>query len=197
MFFIRSHPHARRARLVTGEIVVLNKECECVIHTEPHWLHHDRVLKELNRKPLDAALSDLETCAKGRQPLLLVMRGYIQEEILRLKLLQHEMKKRNIDCLLEPADDAPVPSLAFVVAARRKLSYNEMERMMSNGLISRDEWRWYVFIWKWSEPRFSSAAQDRVYARLGQEGYRRRIDRVRCWVNLPAIQWQPQICRQA
>jgi hypothetical protein len=37
-----------RARLTSGEIVELLKDCDCIIHEGPHWLYMDWVDKQLN-----------------------------------------------------------------------------------------------------------------------------------------------------
>lgn len=42
-----------RARLTTGEVVELARDCSCVIHDGPHWLHMDDVDKSLNRRLRD------------------------------------------------------------------------------------------------------------------------------------------------
>lgn len=41
-----------RALLTNGEIVELAKDCNCITHEGPHWLHMSQIDKELNHKVL-------------------------------------------------------------------------------------------------------------------------------------------------
>lgn len=63
-------------------------------------------------------------------------------------------------------------------------TFEQAERAARIGLLTEDTWRWYVFFWTWTAPRFSNAAnaeakQMRCYERLGVEGAYRRFDRVK------------------
>ncbi len=78
------------ARLNTGELVVLPKDCGCITHEGPHWLDYDRTIKKINN---DIILN------QGRVTMLGIM-GYQQEERARLNELLFQFKKHNIAKLL-------------------------------------------------------------------------------------------------
>jgi len=42
-----------KAELADGSIVVLEKGCDCITHSEPHWLHMDALDKARNKELLD------------------------------------------------------------------------------------------------------------------------------------------------
>lgn len=71
-----------RARLRGGRTVELAKQCACLdtIHTEPHWLHADRLHRESNWR-----------LWKRRN-----YRGFASEEAARLRTLIYEMESRGI-----------------------------------------------------------------------------------------------------
>ena len=73
-----------KAELLTGEIVELPKDCGCVIHEGPHWLHMDDVRHDLNRRLLDTS------------PM-----GFAIEEQARLGDKLHEMTTRGIKRLIK------------------------------------------------------------------------------------------------
>jgi len=79
-----------RARLASGEIVVLEQDCGCVIHTGPHWLHMDDVDKALNA-PLR------ERAFRGE---FLAVYAYAQAEQRRLASKLREMETRRIEEIL-------------------------------------------------------------------------------------------------
>lgn len=37
-----------------GSIVELKKECDCITHEEPHWLHMDKYYRDKNQQHLEA-----------------------------------------------------------------------------------------------------------------------------------------------
>lgn len=76
-----------RARLTDGTVVELEKDCDCVTHEGPHWLHMDDVDKSLN-VPLRARALAGES--------LLAIRAYAQVEQQRLAMKLREMESRNI-----------------------------------------------------------------------------------------------------
>lgn len=76
-----------RARLVSGEVVSLEKDCNCVIHEGPHWLHMDDVDKRLNQSLRNRAVTG--------EPL--AVRAYAQSELKRLGEKRREMERRGIE----------------------------------------------------------------------------------------------------
>ena len=36
-----------------GNTIPLEKECDCIIHDDPHWIHMDRLKRHLNKKYLE------------------------------------------------------------------------------------------------------------------------------------------------
>jgi len=68
-----------------------------------------------------------------------------------------------------------------VRAARSTRSYLQQSVRVREGVLSEHEWRWYCFWWTWTAVRFSSARQDRAWAKLGSERFYRRIERVKAW----------------
>lgn len=76
-----------RARLQNGETVPLEKDCGCVIHDGPHWLHMDDVDERLNRPLRERAM---------RGESMVVIQAYAQAELRRLREKGREMARRNI-----------------------------------------------------------------------------------------------------
>ncbi len=70
-----------KAKLTTGEIIELVKDCDCVTHNGPHWLHTNDLWKERNRKLLEADS----------------YYGHINEEIARLNDKEYELVSRGIE----------------------------------------------------------------------------------------------------
>lgn len=66
-----------KAELTTGQVITLEKNCDCIDHNEPHWVHMDRVTHALNKKGLDPA-------GKDRFQQWLGTLGYAKEEEARL-----------------------------------------------------------------------------------------------------------------
>ena len=75
-----------RARLESGEVVLLEKDCDCVIHEGPHWLHMDDVDKRLNAPLRDRAM-------RG-EPL--AVKAFAESELRRLGEKRREMERQNI-----------------------------------------------------------------------------------------------------
>jgi hypothetical protein len=75
-----------QARLTSGEVINLPKDCDCVIHVGPHWLHMDEVDKRLNQPLRERAL-------RGE---LLGFHAYEQEELRRLGQKFREMERQQI-----------------------------------------------------------------------------------------------------
>ena len=83
-----------KARLKSGEIVTLEKECSCINHNEPHWVHMDGIWKKNNWRE----------GPQGRTFLWCM--GVAQEESVRLKEKLREMERRGIvELIEEPADE--------------------------------------------------------------------------------------------
>jgi hypothetical protein len=80
-----------RARLATGEIVVLPKDCECLTHDGPHWIHMDKLAQETNHEYLQQGMTGCE----------LALRAYIQEERARLRNKLYNMERLGISEILD------------------------------------------------------------------------------------------------
>ncbi|KKN58796.1 hypothetical protein LCGC14_0548910 [marine sediment metagenome] len=66
-----------------GSTIPLEKECECIIHDEPHWIHMDRLKHELNKKYYD-------------KPTTLNLKALAILEASRLKEKEYHFKRLNI-----------------------------------------------------------------------------------------------------
>ena len=64
-----------KLRLTDGTIVEAEKDCRCVTHEGPHWIHMDDLWKSMNRDMLQAS-----------------PRGFIAEECARLRQKAYDMK---------------------------------------------------------------------------------------------------------
>lgn len=79
-----------KARLTDGSVVELVKDCGCVIHEGPHWLHMDEVSKRLNQPLREKALTGSQLAAYA----------LATEEIARLREKRYQMESRRIAQLL-------------------------------------------------------------------------------------------------
>lgn len=59
-----------KAELINGTIVELAKDCECLTHEGPHWIHMDRLWYERNMTLLDGEWSQQKAFALASQELL-------------------------------------------------------------------------------------------------------------------------------
>ena len=163
------------ARLTSGQIVPLRKDCECVTHTGPHWLDTDRAWREANRLPAN--------------PSMLALHGHAQEEIMRLGELRRAMEREHIAQLLTDEDvtalrasgeaiDLSRPGLRPAVKRLICLSYNDAEAIGPGWRT----WAGFVACWEWIAPRMAGRAgkkHDQFWQTYGREAYYARINRVR------------------
>jgi hypothetical protein len=49
-----------KAELTSGEIVTLSKECGCITHHEPHWVHMWRMERDMTLKRIDEYLGRMQ-----------------------------------------------------------------------------------------------------------------------------------------
>lgn len=89
-----------KAELTTGEIVTLEKDCNCCTHNDPHWTYMDRVSREINRKLLDPKGKTAEQRYYGAI-------GCAKEDLVRVEAKLREMKSRGIVRLIPEASDEP------------------------------------------------------------------------------------------
>lgn len=75
-----------KARLESGQVVVLEKDCHCITHDGPHWLHMDRIDRSLNDRYK----------ARAMEGHPLAVRAYAQLELRRLKEKESNMNARRI-----------------------------------------------------------------------------------------------------
>ena len=87
-----------KAELITGEIVTLEKECNCINHNEPHWVHMDRVHRERNRELLNPD-------GKSPEQRYYVVMGIAKEEIARLDEKMSNFKRLGIARLIPESTD--------------------------------------------------------------------------------------------
>lgn len=80
------------ARLANGAIVELRKDCECMTHKGPHWLHMDY----LDRLAAQKLFMD---CRSSRTPAV-CYDAYIREELTRVRAKRQEMTQQGIEELL-------------------------------------------------------------------------------------------------
>jgi hypothetical protein len=87
------------ARLTDESVVELLKDCGCVTHEGPHWLHYDHLIRAQNRRLLvrlqaqAAAPTDVGSWA-------VLCDAYAREELARLREKRQEMEQRGIVELL-------------------------------------------------------------------------------------------------
>lgn len=75
-----------KARLTDGTVIELVKDCGCLTHEGPHWLHMDDMYRRLNQPLRDRALAGD----------LLAVSALATEEIARLREKRHQMESRRI-----------------------------------------------------------------------------------------------------
>lgn len=79
-----------RFRMKDGSIVDAEKDCRCVTHEGPHWLHMDRIHRDRNRGLLDNG-----SCGDA---------GFAAEEMKRLRDKKQEMEARGIVGILDESN---------------------------------------------------------------------------------------------
>ena len=94
-----------RARLATGKVVELGKDCGCALHDGPHWVHMDEVDKTLNRRHLETAQRQM---ASGNvEGAGLSLKAFAEAELVRLQEKRRQMEQRCIQELIrEAAEDS-------------------------------------------------------------------------------------------
>lgn len=151
------------ARLISGEVVRLSKECDCLTHTGPHWQHVDQLWKESNRRLLELS------------PL-----GFAREESARLQELLHTFQTEGIAKLLTEEEGAPLVRRGGLRHHLRKsllLSRNDAEKHLGGRAL-----RSYLALWEWCGHRFSGRAgqkQEAFWEKYGKEAFYRRVNKVR------------------
>ena len=76
-----------KAELTNGQIVALKKDCDCLTHDGPHWLHANLLWKQRNLRILD---SDGQLAGLA----------FAREEAARLRQLEWEFRQRHIARLI-------------------------------------------------------------------------------------------------
>lgn len=89
-----------KAELASGEIVNLQKDCNCLTHNDPHWTYMDRVSRAINRKLLDPEGKTPEQRYYGAG-------GFAKEDLVRVEAKLREMKQRGIVRLIPEDADEP------------------------------------------------------------------------------------------
>lgn len=70
-----------KAKLTDGTIIELVKDCECIHHSGPHWLHANDLDKVQSKRLLDAGN----------------ILGHINNELARLADKEYQMVSRGIE----------------------------------------------------------------------------------------------------
>lgn len=110
-----------KAELLSGEIVMLTKECDCITHREPHWVRMWRKSRDMTLsqiKPLLGRMDAIESRTKGAGGVS--FSDFIDHEQLKLAVGAYagdmariygealgEFKRRGIARLIEEEDDKP------------------------------------------------------------------------------------------
>lgn len=170
------------ARLTTGQIVPLRKDCECrrEIHSGPHWLH----ASESWRKANVAALGE------PAQASALALIGFASEESARLRQLQRDMQRAQIVLLLTDEDVAALRASGEAVDLSRPGLRPQIKRLMGCSLaqVEAQIGRWgrtydgFFAVWEWCAVRLGGATgfkHERFVAQHGFPAYYRRINRMR------------------
>lgn len=174
------------ARLTTGEIIRLTKDCNCCCHDGPHFLWADNYWK--NQNHLYA-----EEGKKKNNPLIIESAAY--EETRRLQEKQRFFRDRNIEKLLT-IDEVPQKlrnSTGMKFTIRRLIfteSYDSMVALFRNGTINSNTFRAYCAVWTWANYRFSGAAdikQTTYQKQYGMQALKKRINKVRVSFGFNAI----------
>jgi len=179
-------PNKLFARLTTGEIIRLTKDCNCCCHDGPHFLWADSYWQNQNH------LYAEEGKKKGN-PLIIKSAAY--EETRRLQEKQRFFRDRNIEKLLT-IDEVPRKlrnSTGMKESLKRYVfteSYDGMVSHLRNGLINERTFRAYCAVWTWANYRFSGAAdikQTAYQKQYGMQALKKRINKVRISFGFSAI----------
>lgn len=65
------------------------KDCDCITHEGPHYLHMDRLWREQNREHLERLKRDVETNNRADAPL--AAQAFALTELARLKEKEFQM----------------------------------------------------------------------------------------------------------
>lgn len=96
-----------KAELADGTIVTLEKECTCIIHCGPCWVHMDKLKKQLNQPLFDRLRKAVEE--GNYHDAVLAQRAIAIEESARLREKRLNMERLGIVRLIhEPDDDLPL-----------------------------------------------------------------------------------------
>jgi hypothetical protein len=109
-----------KAELEDGSIVTLEKECTCIIHRGPCWVHMDKLQRRLNQPLFDRFWRAVET--NNYMDAVLAREAIAREESSRLKELRINMERRGIVRLIhEPDDDLPLKQPKRQTRKRKKV----------------------------------------------------------------------------
>lgn len=73
-----------KARLKSGETVVLPKGCDCRNHNEPHWVYLWRMERDMTRRQIDPLLGKMESIASTAVDGKISFSAYIDYEQAKL-----------------------------------------------------------------------------------------------------------------
>jgi hypothetical protein len=96
-----------KAKLTNGNIVQLERDCTCITHRNPHWVHMDNLSRLLNQPLFNRLKNDIET--NNHHDVVMVQRAISIEEVVRLKEKRLNMERLGIvELFHEPDDETPV-----------------------------------------------------------------------------------------
>jgi hypothetical protein len=85
-------------------VVELVKDCGCVTHEGPCWLHYDHLIRTQNRR----LLASLQAQAAGPTDVgmwAVLCDAYMREEMVRLREKRQEMERQGIVELLRAGEE--------------------------------------------------------------------------------------------
>lgn len=101
-----------KAKLEDGTIIQLERDCECITHRNPHWVHSDNFHREQNRKAIEPILPGNlpdQISATFRDWAYALMDWHAKAELIRLREKRQNMERLGIvELIHEPDDEMPV-----------------------------------------------------------------------------------------
>lgn len=88
------------AELNDGSVVELPKDCGCITHEGPHWLHANDLWRDRNRSLMGTARAPSADPARR----MLAMQGLAREEMARLAEKGRLFERHGIARLIRAAD---------------------------------------------------------------------------------------------
>jgi hypothetical protein len=123
-----------KAELANGEIVTLEKDCNCVTHNDPHWTYMDRVSRNLNRRIAYEADGTLKRD-------FFALYGFAIEEQARCDQKIRDMQRRGIVRLIHEESDEMTDIQRVQLEHNRLACLADLERKLPAPIKSEEELR--------------------------------------------------------